>query len=91
MGEQDEKAQDSGLVGERTELLGSLHSGQQPTDKVVLEHGAAYLDVSGESERPLRDGEETLLINSSIMTYSYAPHQAAWLVDLDLPRAETDS
>ena len=51
----------------------------------MLERRGAYYDVSGESRRPLRVGEETLFVNASICTVGYEPRNAPWVVDLDLP------
>ncbi|KAJ5678317.1 uncharacterized protein N7477_003950 [Penicillium maclennaniae] len=51
----------------------------------MLERRGAYYDVSGESGRPLRVGEETLFVNASICTVKYEPRNAPWVVDLDLP------
>ncbi|KAI9717015.1 MAG: hypothetical protein M1812_004950 [Candelaria pacifica] len=54
----------------------------------VSKERRAYLDVSQGSRRPLRFGEETLLINASIMDVRYRPINAPWVVDLDLPTAD---
>ncbi len=48
----------------------------------------AYFDASRESGRPLRFGEETLLVNASIMDVQYNPVNAPWVVDIELPLAE---
>jgi predicted phosphodiesterase len=55
-----------------------------------LQDRGAYLDVSSESEDPLRVGEETLFVNASVVTKSYRPLNAPWLVDMDLPSAADD-
>ncbi|KAK3059407.1 hypothetical protein LTS18_010946 [Coniosporium uncinatum] len=46
---------------------------------------AVYVDLSDSGPGPLKLGEETLMVNSSIMSVSYKPVQAPWLVDLELP------
>ncbi|KAF2141281.1 uncharacterized protein K452DRAFT_251073 [Aplosporella prunicola CBS 121167] len=51
----------------------------------VLQGRAARLDVSEGAERPLKVGEETVMVNASIMDLSYAPVNAPWLVEMDLP------
>ncbi|KAJ9649331.1 hypothetical protein H2201_004337 [Coniosporium apollinis] len=45
----------------------------------------AYVDVSSDGAEPLRRGEETLMVNASIMNAHYRPVNGPWLVDLDLP------
>ncbi|KAJ5142714.1 uncharacterized protein N7515_001501 [Penicillium bovifimosum] len=56
-------------------------------EKEVLERRGAFVDVSAESERPLRVGEETLFVNASIMDVGYQARNAPWVVDLELPVA----
>lgn len=89
-----------GPLGEQTELLGRLPQGPQPQDskeilhpwlKSVVDARAAYVDISHTSEKPLKAGFETLLVNSSIMTLKYEPDQAGWLVDLELPKGAQSS
>ncbi|KAF2762199.1 Metallo-dependent phosphatase [Pseudovirgaria hyperparasitica] len=54
-----------------------------------------FVDVSGEAQRDDRNGgplsrergEDTLLVNASIMNLMYRPAQAPWIVDLELPRS----
>ncbi|PVI07283.1 Metallo-dependent phosphatase [Periconia macrospinosa] len=52
------------------------------------EEKAVFLDVGEGSERPLNFGEETIMVNASIMTLTYKPWQTPWVVDLDLEKAE---
>lgn len=60
-----------------------------PTDvEDMLERRGVYYDISSQSRRPLRFGEETLFVNASICTVGYSPRNAPWVVDLDLPAAE---
>lgn len=89
-GNEVQAAPERGKMGEVAEVLGSLEPPlgspiQKPDGKDVIERGAAYVNVSKASPAPLRAGEETLLINSSIMSLRYAPINAGWLVDLELP------
>ena len=57
-----------------------------PQDRnLELERRCAYLDLSSDSGRPIKFGEETLFINASIVTVRYEPLNAPWLVDIDLP------
>lgn len=48
---------------------------------------AIVVDVSSESDSPLQRGRDTLLVNAAIMTVSYKPDNAPWLVEVDLPAA----
>lgn len=57
----------------------------------VLEKRGAFYDVSGESEKPLRFGDETLFVNASVNTVGYEARNAPWVVDLDLPVADDSS
>ncbi|EME50213.1 hypothetical protein DOTSEDRAFT_41347 [Dothistroma septosporum NZE10] len=50
------------------------------------DHGA-FVDAS-RTGNALHRGQETLMVNASIMNVRYRPANAPWLVDLDLPRAE---
>ncbi|KAF7719939.1 Uncharacterized protein PECH_005796 [Penicillium ucsense] len=60
-----------------------------PTDTDdILDRRAAFCDVSSSGPQPLRLGEETLFVNASIMTLTYRPYNAPWLVDIDLPSAD---
>lgn len=54
-----------------------------------VEKHAAFVDVSADGKAPLRVGEETLMVNASIMNLQYRPHNAPVLVDLDLPKAKS--
>ncbi|GFF29606.1 metallophosphoesterase domain-containing protein 1 [Aspergillus udagawae] len=55
-------------------------------DRVREERGAC-VDVSADSGRPLRFGEETLFVNASVLNERYRAVNAPWVVDLDLPVA----
>ncbi|KAF2732019.1 Metallo-dependent phosphatase [Polyplosphaeria fusca] len=57
-------------------------------DEKIADERAAYVDMSAEGGRPLVHGKETLMVNASIMTVTYKPYQAPWVVDLDLETAE---
>lgn len=68
---------------------GGIKQEEVPTDKEdMLKRRAAYYDISSRGPRPLQVGTETLFVNASIMTVRYRPHNAPWLVDLDLPCAD---
>ncbi|CAI6265247.1 unnamed protein product [Periconia digitata] len=54
----------------------------------IEEDRAVFVDLGNGSEKPLRWGEETLMVNASIMTQTYRPSQGPWVVDLDLEKAE---
>lgn len=71
-------------------MLGSLVGGenvQTPDDEDVVRRGAAWVDVSATGAAPLKDDEETLVVNACIKDFRYHSHQAGWLVDVDLPLA----
>lgn len=55
--------------------------------EVDMQNRHAYVDVSRDGEKPLKYGEETLFVNAAIMTKSYVPMNAPWVVDIELPRA----
>ena len=55
--------------------------------QTLVEARAAVLDVSKEGGNPIERGKETLMVNASIMTRTYKPWQAPWVIDLDLDRA----
>lgn len=61
---------------------------QSPLQPEVIERRAAFVDVSEKSARPLRLGEETIMINSSIMDLQYQARGAAWLVQMELPTVD---
>lgn len=57
-----------------------------PVDrKTVCDARCAYVDISDSGLQPLRRGEESLLVNASIMDLRYRPSNAPWLVDMELP------
>ena len=79
-------SKDASILGETTEWIISDDSpGMNAKDDKVIAQRAVHLDVSNASDRPLKAGKETIFINSSIMTLSYRPEGAGWLVDLELP------
>ncbi|KAJ5106445.1 hypothetical protein N7456_003120 [Penicillium angulare] len=61
-----------------------------PQEEMAANRGAFY-DISSESDRPLQFGGETLFVNASICTLSYRATNAPWVIDLDLPVAETEA
>ncbi|KAK4552828.1 hypothetical protein LTR86_010162 [Recurvomyces mirabilis] len=54
-------------------------------EKTVQRH-AAFLDISRDGGL-LKRGRETALVNAAIMDVKYRPVNAAWLVDIELPKA----
>ena len=48
---------------------------------------AVRVDISKDGGEEVKYGEETLMVNASIMTLRYKPWNSPWLVDLDLERA----
>ncbi|OJD35868.1 ser thr protein phosphatase family protein [Diplodia corticola] len=50
----------------------------------LIKDRAAFVDVSGGADAPLRLAEETVMVNASIMDLSYTPSNAPVVVDLDL-------
>ncbi|KAJ5691102.1 hypothetical protein N7488_011837 [Penicillium malachiteum] len=61
------------------------------SEEEMLENRGAFYNASSDSDRPLKFGAETLFVNASICTLSYQPKNAPWVVDIDLPLAETQS
>lgn len=53
----------------------------------MREQKSAFVDISDSAEKPLQFGKETLMVNASIMNFTYKPWQGPWLVDLGLERA----
>lgn len=83
----------SGTVGEGSEKIGELDGGeglQTPFDEATVDRHAAFVDVSSGGPRPLKEGKETLLVNSCIMDLQYNANGAGWLVDIDLPKKEDE-
>ncbi|KAF2708479.1 ser/Thr protein phosphatase family protein [Pleomassaria siparia CBS 279.74] len=50
----------------------------------LVEDGMVSMNISQKGTRGLEIGKETLMVNASIMTHRYKPHQGPWIVDLDL-------
>lgn len=57
-------------------------------DDAMIKDHAAFVDVSNSGGAPLRVGEETLMVNASIMDLSYTPSNAPVVVDMELPKAK---
>lgn len=51
------------------------------------EKRAAAVDIGKGSDTAVEFGRETLMVNASIMSVTYNPRNAPWLVDLDLEMA----
>ncbi|KAH6604164.1 hypothetical protein Trco_007610 [Trichoderma cornu-damae] len=45
-----------------------------------------YVDLT-QGETMIKEGEQTLFVNASIMSLLYRPTQMPWVIDVDLPRA----
>jgi hypothetical protein len=85
---------DEGFLEEKTEAIGSFKGGeglQSYVNESVIARRGAYTDVSSTSLKPLQYGEETLIINSSIMSLQYKLNQAGWIADLELPTKKDTS
>ncbi|KAL5052276.1 hypothetical protein BDW71DRAFT_8233 [Aspergillus fruticulosus] len=54
----------------------------------VMDNRSAYVDLTSNSGRPLRRGEETVFVNASIVTVEYKGLNAPWVVDLDMEVGE---
>lgn len=52
----------------------------------VMEDRAVFVDASKEGGNEVVRGEQTLMVNAAIMDAEYHPVNAAFLVDVDLPR-----
>ncbi|KAH7117111.1 Metallo-dependent phosphatase-like protein [Dendryphion nanum] len=53
----------------------------------MKEDGAVFIDITKEGGNEVVFGTETMMVNASIMTHSYTPHQGPWVVDLDLEKS----
>lgn len=84
----------NGKVGEGGEVVGQLDAAndgiQTPSDEATVDRHAAFVDVTSSGPRPLKEGKETLLVNSCIMDLQYNANGAGWLVDIDLPGEDKD-
>lgn len=70
---------------------GVANEGKQITSvtadlKAANERHAVFYDASESSGSGLKQGQETLMVNASIMDVGYHPVNAPWVVDLDLPK-----
>lgn len=70
---------------------GVANEGEQITSvtadlKAANERHAVFYDASESSGSGLKRGEETLMVNASIMDVGYHPVNPPWVVDLDLPK-----
>jgi hypothetical protein len=50
--------------------------------------GAVRVNIANGGGKELKHGQETLMVNASIMTLSYKPWNSPWLVDMDLEKAD---
>lgn len=48
---------------------------------------AAHVDISSGGKDAIVFGRETMMVNASIMSLTYRPFQAPWVVDIDLNKA----
>ncbi|KAH7392579.1 ser/Thr protein phosphatase family protein [Pyrenochaeta sp. MPI-SDFR-AT-0127] len=53
----------------------------------MAEDRAAMVDISQGADTAIDFGRETLMVNASIMTITYKPHNGPWCVDVDLEKA----
>jgi hypothetical protein len=58
-------------------------------ERKMKEERAVRVDISRDGGEGLEFGKETLMVNASIMTLRYKPHQSPFLIDLDLERADS--
>ena len=50
---------------------------------------SAFVDLSNFAPDPLSFGQETLMINASILNTSHRPFNPPWLIDIELPVPST--
>jgi hypothetical protein len=60
-----------------------------PQESKLVRDGGAFLDISKEGDVPLEFGKETLFVNASIRICSTTPKSPPFVVDIDLPLAES--
>lgn len=58
-------------------------------DQQMRDERAVHIDISIGGEDAVIYGRETMMVNASIMSLTYKPFQAPWLVDVDLEKAST--
>lgn len=56
-------------------------------DQLMRDKRAVHVDISSGGDDAVVFGQETLMVNASIMSLTYHPMQGPWLVDVDLERA----
>jgi hypothetical protein len=56
--------------------------------EAIMEERAASIYVGQGGDTAVEFGQETLMVNASIMNVRYKPWNAPWLVDLDLKVAK---
>jgi hypothetical protein len=71
------------IIGEYVERSEDV----QIDHRQMVAQRAATIDISQSGEAAVEFGRETLMVNASIMTLTYKPWNAPWLVDLDLEKA----
>jgi Icc-related predicted phosphoesterase len=71
---------------ERMDWSGQMSERISTDRKKVVQDGFAFVDISQDSSKPLKFGQETLFVNAAIMDVHYHPNNAPWVVDLNLPR-----
>jgi hypothetical protein len=59
--------------------------------QVFLEDGCCSVGLGTGDDSPFEAGKETLFVNAAILDRRYMPVQFPWLVELDLPRAGTET
>ncbi|KAB2099829.1 hypothetical protein AG0111_0g11954 [Alternaria gaisen] len=55
--------------------------------ETIMDERAASVDVGQGSDNAVEFGRDTLMVNASIMSVTYMPLNAPWLVDMDLEQA----
>lgn len=86
-------------AGSRLETLGELKPSSRAEKMAMTEdrlrrlaqlsrQRGVHIDLT-EGETRLEQGRQTLFVNAAIMDIRYRPTQLPWVVDLDLPKSET--
>lgn len=78
--------------GEELDVKTEEHISTSEDVPVEMEDGASSnaveVDISKGGKMEVNFGQETLMVNASVMTVTYKPWNSPWLIDMDLDKAD---
>lgn len=84
------QSHDTAPLGEESRVIGAAMGEDQapirPNAEAVVNTRAATVNVSNDGTQPLKPGEQTVLVNASIVDLDYEAEYAPWLVELEIGR-----